>query len=112
MLSKALTVGTCIASPGTTSYGTFEGVPLPSGGFEQLPVVIVSGKLDGPTYSYDNEGHIHVPPQQPGRLPPALSPPRGSESETVAAVAEPPKTGGTVSNWFGGLFASKATAAG
>ena len=71
---------------------------------------VFAGKLDSPTYSYDNEGHIHVPPQQPGRLPPALSPPRGSESETVAAVAEPPKTGGTVSNWFGGLFASKATA--
>jgi predicted deacylase len=49
VLSKALTVGTCVATPGTTSYGTFEGVPLPSGGFEQLPVVIVSGKRDGPT---------------------------------------------------------------
>jgi hypothetical protein len=47
--SKALTVGTCIATPGTTTYGTFEGVPLPSGGFEQLAVVIVSGKRDGPT---------------------------------------------------------------
>ena len=51
-----------------------------------------------------------MPPQQPGRLPPALSPPRGSESETVAAVAEPPKAGGAVTNWFGGLFASKASA--
>ncbi len=69
-----------------------------------------AAKLDNPTYSYDNEGHIHVPPQQPGRLPPALSPPRGSESDTVAAVAEPPNTGGTVSNWFGGLFASRASA--
>ena len=49
MRSKALTVGTCVATPGSTSYGTFEGVPLPSGGFEQLPVVIVSGKRDGPT---------------------------------------------------------------
>ena len=71
---------------------------------------VFAAKLDSPTYSYDNEGHIHVPPQQPGRLPPALSPPRGSESETVAAIAEPPKTGGAVSNWFGGLFASKAAA--
>src|SRR5580704_16817330 len=71
---------------------------------------VFAAKLDDPTYSYDNEGHIHVPPQQPGRLPPALSPPRGSESETVAAVAEPPKTGGAVSSWFGGLFASKAAA--
>jgi murein L,D-transpeptidase YafK len=71
---------------------------------------VFASKLDDPTYSYDNEGHIHVPPQQPGRLPPALSPPRGSESDTVAAVAEPPKTGGAVSNWFSGLFASKASA--
>src|SRR6202050_4470729 len=71
---------------------------------------VFASKLDSPTYSYDNEGHIHVPPQQPGRLPPALSPPRGSESDTVAAVAEPPKTGSTASNWFGGLFASKASA--
>jgi murein L,D-transpeptidase YafK len=71
---------------------------------------VFASRLDNPTYSYDNEGHIHVPPQQPGRLPPALSPPRGSESDTVAAVAEPPKTGGAVSNWFGGLFASKAAA--
>jgi murein L,D-transpeptidase YafK len=71
---------------------------------------VFASKLETPTYSYDNEGHIHVPPQQPGRLPPALSPPRGSESDTVAAVAEPPKTGNTASNWFGGLFASKASA--
>jgi murein L,D-transpeptidase YafK len=71
---------------------------------------VFASKLDTPTYSYDNEGHIHVPPQQPGRLPPALSPPRGSESETVAAVAEPPKAGGVFNNWFGGLFASKASA--
>jgi murein L,D-transpeptidase YafK len=71
---------------------------------------VFASKLETPTYSYDNEGHIHVPPQQPGRLPPALSPPRGSESDTVAAVAEPPKTGSTASNWFGGLFASKASA--
>jgi murein L,D-transpeptidase YafK len=71
---------------------------------------VFASKLETPTYSYDNEGHIHVPPQQPGRLPPALSPPRGSESDTVAAVAEPPKTGSTASNWFSGLFASKASA--
>lgn len=50
MASKALTVGTCIAAPGTTSYGTFEGVPLPSGGFEQLPVIIVAGTREGPTF--------------------------------------------------------------
>jgi hypothetical protein len=71
---------------------------------------VFAHKLDDQTYSYDNEGHVHVPPQQPGKLPPALSPPQGSESDTGAAIAEPPKTGGTFSNWFGGLFSSKASA--
>jgi predicted deacylase len=46
---NSLTVGNCIAAPGTIAYGTFEGVPLPTGGFDELPVVIVSGKRDGPT---------------------------------------------------------------
>ena len=36
-------------------------------------------RLDNATYTYDDSGHIHVPPLQPGRLPPAISPPRGSE---------------------------------
>jgi predicted deacylase len=47
--SNALTVGTCVAKRGSVSYGTFEGVPLPSGGFDQLPVVIVAGAREGPT---------------------------------------------------------------
>jgi predicted deacylase len=47
--SKALTVGTCVAAPGAISYGTFEGVPLPTGGFEQLAVIIVQGAREGPT---------------------------------------------------------------
>ena len=68
-------------------------------------------KLDDTGYTYDNNGHIHVPPQQVGRLPPAISPPPGSESETTAAVAEPPsKPGSTLSNMFGSLFASRASA--
>jgi murein L,D-transpeptidase YafK len=71
---------------------------------------VFARKLDDQSYSYDNEGHIHVPPQQPGKLPPALSPPQGSESDTVAAITETPKSGGTVSSWFGGLFGSKASA--
>jgi murein L,D-transpeptidase YafK len=65
-------------------------------------------KLDNPTYTYDNEGHLHVPPLQPGRLPPALSPPPGSESDTTAAIAEPPGAPGSgLSNMFGSLFASR-----
>ena len=64
-----------------------------------------------PTYTYDNEGHLHVPPLQPGRLPPAISPPPGSEPDTTAAVAAPPaKDGNGLGNFFGGLFASKAAA--
>jgi murein L,D-transpeptidase YafK len=67
-------------------------------------------KLDNPTYTYDNEGHIHVPPLQEGRLPPAISPPRGSESYTTAAIAAPPSQPGSIGNAFSDLFASKANA--
>ena len=69
-------------------------------------------KLDDQSYTYDDNGHIHVPPLQPGRLPPAISPPRGSETDMTAAIAEPPqKVGSSLgSNVFGGLFTSKASA--
>jgi murein L,D-transpeptidase YafK len=67
-------------------------------------------KLDNPTYTYDNEGHLHVPPLQPGQLPPAISPPSGSESDTTAAIAEAPAPPGSVRNFFGGLFASRHNA--
>jgi murein L,D-transpeptidase YafK len=67
-------------------------------------------KLSNETYTYDNSGHLHVPPQQPGRLPPAISPPPGSESDTTAAIAEPPGNDGSrLSSFFSGLFASGAT---
>jgi hypothetical protein len=68
-------------------------------------------KLDNATYTYDNEGHLHVPPLQPGRLPPAISPPRGSESDMQAAVAAPPvRTEDPLGSAFGGLFSSQASA--
>ena len=68
-------------------------------------------KLDTAAYTYDNNGHLHVPPLQQGRLPPAISPPPGSESDTTAAVAAPPaKDGNGLGNLFGGLFASRAAA--
>ncbi len=68
-------------------------------------------KLDNETYTYDNNGHIHVPPQQPGRLPPAISPPPGSETDMTAAVAEPPVLAGNQAhNMFSGLFSSSASA--
>jgi hypothetical protein len=64
-------------------------------------------KLDDATYTYDSAGHIHVPPLQPGRLPPAISPPRGSESDMTAAIAEPPVVPGSMGNMFGSMFASR-----
>ena len=67
-------------------------------------------KLDDATYTYDNNGHIHVPPLQPGRLPPAISPPRGSESDMTAAIAAPPAEPGSVRNVFGSMFASRGSA--
>jgi murein L,D-transpeptidase YafK len=84
--------------------------PLESGTDGGMNRVFAS-KLEDMTYTYDDSGHIHVPPQQPGRLPPAISPPRGSESETKAADAEAPGTPGSeLSNMFGNMFASKASA--
>jgi murein L,D-transpeptidase YafK len=72
---------------------------------------VFAAKLDNPTYTYDNEGHLHVPPLQPGRLPPALSPPRGSETDTTAAIAQAPGAPGSgLRNFFGGLFASGSNA--
>jgi len=58
-------------------------------------------KLDVSTVSYDNEGHIHVPPQQEGRLPPAISS-SSAESEEVITGA-PPKPG-----FFARLMGAKA----
>jgi murein L,D-transpeptidase YafK len=69
-------------------------------------------KLDNPSYSYDNDGHLHVPPLQPGRLPPAISTPARSESDTTAGFMAPPSaSGSSVGNFFSGLFASKTAAA-
>jgi murein L,D-transpeptidase YafK len=59
-------------------------------------------KLDVTTVSYDNEGHIHVPPQQDGRLPPSISPSSSSESEE-AITGAPPKPG-----FFARLMGAKA----
>jgi murein L,D-transpeptidase YafK len=67
---------------------------------------VFASRLENPTYTYDNEGHIHVPPLQPGRLPPELSGPRTAEA--AAATGQTQSSG---SNLFGGLFASKGSAA-
>jgi murein L,D-transpeptidase YafK len=84
--------------------------PLDTGTDGGMNRVFVA-KLDTSAYTYDNDGHLHVPPLQPGRLPPAISPPAGSETDTTAAIAQPPgREGTTLTSLFGGLFASKATA--
>jgi len=66
-------------------------------------------KLENPTYTYDNNGHIHVPPVQPGRLPPEISPPPGANSDATPGLASP---GGTsMGGLLKGLFASNGAAA-
>jgi murein L,D-transpeptidase YafK len=70
---------------------------------------VFAAKLENPTYTYDNEGHLHVPPLQPGRLPPAMSTASGPPPDTTAS------TSGSSSRSFGGLFSglfsSKSSAA-
>jgi murein L,D-transpeptidase YafK len=72
---------------------------------------VFAAKLDNTAYTYDNDGHLHVPPLQPGRLPPAISPPAGSETDATGGLAAASgKDGSTLSNLFGGMFSSKAAA--
>ena len=69
-------------------------------------------KLDDQSYTYDDNGHIHVPPLQAGRLPPAISPPRGSETDVTAAIPEAPQklTNNGLGNVLGGMFTSRVSA--
>jgi hypothetical protein len=62
---------------------------------------VFMSKLENPTYSYDNEGHLHVPPLQPGRLPPQIS---ASASPTVSANGAANSGGSSVGGFFNGLF--------
>ncbi|MBN2472577.1 MAG: succinylglutamate desuccinylase/aspartoacylase family protein [Anaerolineae bacterium] len=47
-MSTSIQVGTALAVPGQITYGEFEGVPLPTGRTDSLPVIIASGKTEGP----------------------------------------------------------------
>ncbi len=88
----------------------FPTAPLNTGTDGGMNRVFIA-KLDNVNYTYDSDGHIHVPPQQPGRLPPAISPPPGSDSDTTAAIAEPPaKEGTALTSLFGSLFSIRAKA--
>ena len=47
-MTKALTVGTATAQPGTIQYGRWEALGHPTGHAEFLPVLIARGREDGP----------------------------------------------------------------
>ncbi|MDF1538762.1 MAG: succinylglutamate desuccinylase/aspartoacylase family protein [Candidatus Thorarchaeota archaeon] len=46
---KTIEIGTAKSSPGAITYGHIEGIELPTGGFERIPVIIAQGNSDGPT---------------------------------------------------------------
>jgi hypothetical protein len=79
-------------------------VPIETGTDGGMNRVFMS-KLENPTYTYDNEGHLHVPPLQPGRLPPQIS----TKESSYAANNPSSAGGGTVSSFFGGLFNKNST---
>lgn len=47
-VKSELRIGSAVGKPGQITYGTFEGVPLPTGGTDDFPVIIAQGKRDGP----------------------------------------------------------------
>ncbi|HEX7101288.1 MAG TPA: succinylglutamate desuccinylase/aspartoacylase family protein [Nitrolancea sp.] len=49
MSSSRIQVGTATSQPGTTSYGSLRVLDLPTGGYEEIPVIIVQGTEPGPT---------------------------------------------------------------
>jgi murein L,D-transpeptidase YafK len=65
-------------------------------------------KLDQPTAAFDNQGHIHAPPVHPGMPMPTISAAPGSEPDTTSAIGG--NGSNSVSGFFSGLFASKASA--
>ncbi len=86
-------------------------VPLNNGNFDGGMNKVFASKLDTATYTYDDQGHIHVPPLQPGRLPPQLS----NGPSTVATASTSSTSGDSSSSsgsFLGSLFGtSKANAA-
>ena len=47
-MSKTISVGTVTGIPGRITYGSFEGVALPTGGSDHFPVIIAHGPEEGP----------------------------------------------------------------
>lgn len=48
MHREAFRVGSTVAAPGAYGYGSIEAVELPTGGFEEIPVVVAHGRQAGP----------------------------------------------------------------
>jgi murein L,D-transpeptidase YafK len=83
-------------------------VPLNNGTFDGGMNKVFANKLDTATYTYDDEGHLHVPPLQPGRLPPVLS---SGPSTVASTTGSTGNSSSSSSGFFGNLFGSKANAA-
>ncbi|GAB4573529.1 MAG: M14 family metallopeptidase [Anaerolineae bacterium] len=49
-MSTTLQIGTAQAIPGQITYGIFEGVSLPTGGTDAFPIIIATGKEEGPVF--------------------------------------------------------------
>jgi murein L,D-transpeptidase YafK len=66
---------------------------------------VFASRLENPTYTYDNEGHLHVPPLQPGRLPPQLS-----STDSGSDVTGSSAGGKSFGSMLGSLFTSQSSA--
>jgi murein L,D-transpeptidase YafK len=82
-------------------------VPLNNGTYDGGMNKVFASKLDTATYTYDEQGHIHVPPLQPGRLPPIVS----TGPSAVAAASNGGDSGSSSGGLLGSLFGSKTSAA-
>ena len=86
-------------------------VPLNNGTFDGGMNKVFASKLDTATYTYDDQGHIHVPPLQPGRLPPILSNGPSPEATSSAGTHKGDSGGSSSGSFLGSLFGSKGSAA-
>jgi murein L,D-transpeptidase YafK len=86
-------------------------VPLNNGTYDGGMNKVFASKLDNPTYTYDDEGHLHVPPLQPGRLPPVLSAGPSTVASTGSTGNNSNSSSSSSGSFLGSLFGSKANAA-
>ena len=57
-MTSSIQIGTARSQPGAITYGTFDAVPLPTGGADAFPIVIAQGKA-GPRPVLWLTGNIH-----------------------------------------------------